>query len=247
MTMAANDSHGPAAALREERRSDCAAGAWLAVASLLSVALMAFHPTVRSRVIAEVLAELVAKGLRDRLVHGGLIALTAITAVAWWRLLERLDLRGTTARLAAAALLLGTLGYVGAALVNGFALPGLAARYLARPSEELAGAVDLLRLCGELNQALAKLGVIAWATALLLASSVIVRRGRLRGLGIAGMGAGAILAAAIGGGLLPLHLHGMAAVVLLQSAWNGTAAALLIRGYFSSRSATSSATSALAS
>ncbi|MBL8842090.1 MAG: hypothetical protein JNL90_11260 [Planctomycetes bacterium] len=216
----------------EERAADRAAGWLLGAASLLSVAFMAVHPVIHSRGIADALAELSAKALRDRVVHGSLAALTVVLAVGWWRLLERLSLRRVVVRVAAAALLLGALGYVGAALVNGFVLPGLADRYLGRPQEEMAGAVDLLRLCREMNQALAKLGVLAWAAALLLASQQMVASGRARGLGGAGLLVAAVMAVAIGSGLLPLHLWGMAAIVLLQASWNVAAAVALVRGRF---------------
>ncbi len=203
--------------------ADRAAGGLLCSASLLSVVLMMFHPMIRSHGIADVLAEIARKALRDRVVHGGLMALTLLLACGWWRLLERLELRRTTVKLAAIALVVGTLGYLGAALVNGFVLPGLADRYLGRPAEEMAGAVDLLRLCGEFNQALAKLGVVGFAAALLFASAAMVQGGRALTLGRAGLGLGALLAVAIVSGLLPLHVHGMLAVVLVQSIWNGTA------------------------
>jgi hypothetical protein len=210
---------------------DSVAGAVLAGASVLSVVFMARHPSVQSSAIADVVAEIVREAATDAWVHGGLIALMGLLVFGLFGLSQRLELRRPMVRLAAVAYAMGAVAYFDAAMVSGFVVPRLAARYSTKPAEDLDALRHLLGLTHDVNQALANAGVVATSAALVGWSIAMLRRpGGPRLLGGFGAVLGAVTTAAIFAGRLPLHVHGMGLVVLTQALWTTAAGVQLARG-----------------
>lgn len=217
---------GPNASPRER-----AAGWTLIGASILSVALMARHPSVGAHGIAQALAEIVAESGETKVVHGGLIALMLALLFGFLGVCERVGPRLVGVRLGAIAYSVGILAFLGAAALSGFVVPGLAARYASGTDDELQSARGLLALCHLGNQSLAAIGTLATSAAIGLVSLRWVRqRGALAAIGALGILVAAAAIAGILTGHLRLHVHGMGAVVLAQSAWSVAAGALLLRG-----------------
>jgi hypothetical protein len=220
-------------------RRDHATATTLIVASVLSVVLMAFHPSLHHGTTAEAIAEIAEKGRVNAIVHGGLIALAGLLLACFWSFAERLDLRHPAVRIGAVAYACGTATLAGAAVVNGFVVSGLGAHYAGRPAADLEALCHLMNLCGVANQTLARIGVVATSTAIVAWSLILAGRGGSpRGVGVFGVLAGGATAVAIVCGLLPLNVHGMGAVVLLQSIWSVAVGVVWMRGRLGPRSET---------
>lgn len=117
-----------------------------------------------------------------------------------------------------------------AASVSGFVAPSLMA--------EIASAADgdanlwrtLLDYNHRLNQAAARVLVVASSAAIVLWSAAIVRSGRLpRGVGVFGWVMAPAVTLALLSGHLQLGIHGFGLVVLAQSIWFVLVGALLFR------------------
>lgn len=204
------------------------AGALLVALAVTSVLTMTHHPTAHGHGAGEILASLAQVARLNALVHGGLIAL--MLAV----LLLLAEFAGRQVRhvgLARSGMLLYALGAGAltlAGLINGFAVPSLAAGVGAGHDAVAFGPV--LHFAWGLNQAAAGFGSIAFALAIALWSIDLVRRsGLARWVGAYGVGAGALVTVAVGSGALSLDVRGFGAVVAALALWQAGAGVLLWR------------------
>ena len=208
---------------------DRIAGTALAVCALLSDVAVAHHPTVMARTASEALPAIVRLGALDRTVHGSLIAICAVSLCGMTVFSLR---RGATRLTSLAGLIaygLGTLTIVGAAVLDGFAIPAIAERYVAAGAEGLQAASGLLAFCSIAIQVLTKIGFVLTAGAALAWSIGLVRdSGFARIAGFTGFAYGMASTGLIftGGALTPRTLLPL---VVLQTVWYCTFAALLMR------------------
>jgi hypothetical protein len=207
-------------------------GAIVVVASVASVLLMAHHPSVRSHDAAAVVAELAQKARADQVVHGALIALTGALVFGFLELGPALG-RRATARAALVAYAAGSAGMIGAALVSGFLVPALAARYEAASGPALDVLPHLLGLAALANRTLAGFGVAATSGAILLWSVALLRRpcDFHRATGFLGLASGGAPLAALLLGAQRLDVRGMTLVVVAQAAWSVAVGAQMFRGF----------------
>lgn len=189
---------------------DRAAGLALIGAATGTLLAMGHHPTGAHG------------GALAGIVHGTMIGLLALTTygLAHFARARGLDRPAVLAGLVAYAVAL--LGHVGAATVNGFVVPALAARG--------DGAVghDIFLFAWESNQALARLGVFATGAAFILWGADLIRDRRL--LGVAGLVAGAVPAAALAAGWIDMDVAGAFFVYALHAGWTGLLGLHLLRG-----------------
>lgn len=206
------------------RSGDRATGLILVIASVLSIAAMTHHPSTGASGTAERLAETAREATLAGWVHGLLIALMLL--IFWGLLRFAGGLHGgwssSRTQIGAVAYAVGVVCMIGAAAVSGFVVPGLAAHYAEQAPEVMEGAVPILRLCFEVNQALARIGAVAMSAAILLwswvlAASAAPRWGRA--LGAFGLLVGAFPVLGLLTGSLELDVHGMLAVIVAQAAW----------------------------
>lgn len=196
------------------KRSDLIAGLSLAVAAAAAVLAMAHHPTSTH-----------GGGIGDY-VHGAMIVLLTIVffGFAHFALRRGLDELLVLAGLVAYAL--GLVVNVGAGTINGFVVPALAARG--------SGAVshDVFVLCWEANQALAQLGVFATGAAFVLWSlDFLGRPGPVnRTVGVLGLAAGLVPAAALASGRLDMNVAGAFVIYATHAAWTILVGVQLMRG-----------------
>lgn len=189
-------------------------GIGLCLAAAATVLAMAHHPTG---------AHGMAGG--GDFVHGAMMFLLAFIAFGLFHMARRcgLDKPWVLAAVVAYAISLGV--HLGAATLNGFVAPALAARG--------PGAVghDAFLLVWEANQALARLGVYATGAAFLLWSCEFFRRRQIlhRVTAVIGILAGALPAIAIYGGWLAMNVHGAALIYAAHALWVALVGALLIR------------------
>ena len=182
---------------------DRIAGAALIAGAAGSVLAMAHHPTGAHG------------GPLGPIVHGAMILLLGAMAFGFLTFCLR---RGP----ARPAILAGLLAYgvslfahVGAATINGFVVPALAARG--------AGAVDhdIFLLAWESNQALARLGVAATGLAFIFWSVDFLRRPGVepRLIGALGLLAGAVPIALLAAGAIRMDVAGAFIVYAAHAAW----------------------------
>lgn len=204
-------------------------GGLLMGSALLSLFAAAHHPEVGAQDLPTALRIVAAQRRSIGIVHGLLIFLGLIELLGLYGVARIL---GVTRPLPAAGLLLVGTGFVamlGAGAINGFAVPALASDYHAITPADVSAAKMVLRLCWDLNQALASIGAVAWAAGLLAWSAELARRaGPARLVGLFGAAAALAVAGGVGFGPIRLDVGGFIAVTALLTAWCVAVALLML-------------------
>lgn len=200
--------------MSDHRNADRIAGAALIATAASIVLAMAHHPTD------------VHSGSLGQIVHGAMIVLIAVTAFGFAHFAIRRGLGRPAVLAGLVAYGLCLFGHVGAATINGFIVPAVAAR-----GHDAVGH-DILHFAWAANQALAGLGVYANAAAFLLWSWDFLRRPGVetRLIGIAGLAAGAVPAILLATGLIRMDLPGALTAYTAFAAWAALVGVHLLRG-----------------
>ena len=223
--MTANDAPNSAGTAGEAR----IAGIVLVATTLLSILMMAHHPSASTHDPASLAADVAGSATLSRIVHGVLIAIIGLEVYAFLVFAERITPGRSAARAGFVAFAIGAGAMMGAALISGFVMSTLATYYAS--AADPAPFVDFARLSMTGNQALAKLGVIAMSAAIVLwAVALLHDSKRARWLAIVGFVTGLAPAIALFAGAIRLDVHGMLLVVLAQAIWNLAVGTELIRG-----------------
>jgi hypothetical protein len=184
-----------------------AAGGVLAAVSILSVLVMAHHPTGADN------APLA------RSVHGAMMILVLMMATGYAQFAAKRDL----ARLPVMAGMVfygaGANGNLLAATINGFAVPALIER---------GATPDILAFAWELNQALAFEAVFAISAAFAFWGADLFRR-NAPVTGIAGIAAGLVPAALLASGAMDMHVAGAFVIYGIQAAFGAIVGVQMIR------------------
>ncbi len=139
----------------------------------------------------------------DRLVHGVLIALMAGLMIGLSVFSVRLGLGSVAVVSALVFFALSVVALTAAAIIDGFVVPDLAARYVGKSAGDARIGIDLLAAAGTSIQAAAKIGLSAIAAAIFLWSIALIRVQQLAARVIGGVGFVASVASAV-----PLSLGG---------------------------------------
>ncbi|HWT05092.1 MAG TPA: hypothetical protein VN224_05000, partial [Xanthomonadales bacterium] len=145
-----------------------AAGILIAACATLTVVAISHHPVVTAREPSEALAQMVRMGAADRIVHGVVIVFVGVLLFGFSIYSLRRGLHRQTVVAALVAYAAGIAAMVVAALVDGFLIPAIAARYAGAPPDAIRLAGQFLAICAMAIQILAKFGVIALTTAVVL-------------------------------------------------------------------------------
>jgi hypothetical protein len=206
-------------------------GAGFAIAGLVSIALLMNHPGSNARDFSAVLANEAAHRLQDAIVHGGFIftlALLMTCFVLLRGLLQDTPVRGTAAVVtfcAGCALLMASM------VVDGFAIPAIATRYLAAAPADLATPKGLFVLCGALIGALMPLGLAFQSIAILCVSSTLVGSpGTRRATGVLGLVAAIVILCLVGFAPAAMAPHVVMGGIALVTLWYLGLAVALWRG-----------------
>ncbi|MDH3523269.1 MAG: hypothetical protein OES32_06750 [Acidobacteriota bacterium] len=223
-----------------DSRASFWSGLTLVLAPLLSVFAMAHHPSTGGSGTAERLRQMSHEAGVSAVVHGALIALAIATLIGFFTVAGRLGWQSGRVRAGAVAYSIGVVCMVGAALVSGFVVSGMAQRYVDATPAEMEAALPAFHLAHAANQALAKTGAVAMSAGILFWSLVMLgRHGLLRGLGALGVPIALVPIAGLVAGYLRLDVHGMLLVVLGQSLWTLGVGVWLLRGGHDAKPATS--------
>lgn len=193
--------------MSETERGDRAGGIALIGAAGLSVLAMAHHPTS------------VHAGAMLGIVHAAMILFAGMLAFGFTHFARRCGLARPAVLAGLVAYAIGTFASIGAATVNGFAAPALAADGATHAAFDILWAV---------NQALAKLGVIAAGAAYVLWSIELWRRSKV--IALLGLLAGGVPALLLTGGWIGMRVNEALLIYAAQLAWAALVGWLLLRG-----------------
>jgi hypothetical protein len=207
------------------------AGIAIAVASLMTLVSIAHHPTTSKALKpTDAFPAIVALSGADRMVHtivlGTMLALLFGFAVYVLR-------RGLHRSAVVAGLIAFTFGIattIGAALIDGFLVPEIAARFVDATPELMNRAALVLQTCSLAIQVATKAGLVGMSLAIVLWSAdLILDQGFLRIAGVVGVLAGIVpVVLTLSGGYL--DPHSLMIVIAIQTLWYLTiATSLLLR------------------
>jgi hypothetical protein len=201
------------------------------LSAVVAVAAVAHHPSVHHAASnADLLAQMVRLSAVDEAVHAVVIVavcglLFGLTAFA-----DRRGLRDGAVLAGLVAYAIGVVFAIGAALIDGFLIPAIAARYATAPPARIDTALQLVTVSAMTIQIATKTWLLATSFAVVIWSWVLIRHGSLpRAIGALG-----ILATAALLGVLAftanINAHTLGLVVVLQTIWYVAIGALMIRG-----------------
>lgn len=229
-------------------------GIVLIAGSLLTIAFMIYHPTIRAKGLTELVDEFARQQWVNGLVHGSLIALMGLLVVGFSCLSSRMGWQHPLVRAAFISYGMGVIAMIAAALISGFIIPDFVEGYQARlthqmklsdhghavqslpadPSpaashEQLKSMLQIMGLARSGNQVCSRMGVLASSVAYLLWSLVLLRsKGVVKWVGILGTIAGLLLTASLLLGYLPMNVHGMLVFVGVQACWSVAAGWMML-------------------
>jgi 1-aminocyclopropane-1-carboxylate deaminase/D-cysteine desulfhydrase-like pyridoxal-dependent ACC family enzyme len=201
----------------------------LLACGVLAVFAMAHHPSVESHSPAEAIREIGRVGTLNLVVHAAMIAIVAALLFAFAVFSLRRGIANEAVLGALVAQAIGSAAMIVAAMISGFVIPDIAARYAHASADGMTFAVQVIAIGAGVNQAFARLGVIGMSLAIVLWSADLVRTpGFVRITGALGFVAGALAGGVLvlGGRLTPLTLG---IVVLGQAIWYCAVGVLLVR------------------
>ena len=202
-------------------------GIALIASALFGIVTMSLHPTAHDFAARESFHSMANLGIA---VHALAVASAPLSFLGALALTQRLQ---SADRLAVSALVaygFGLVAVIIAAAVSGFVAPNLMQEMMSSAPP----ASDVWRIALDynhhINQAFAKIFVVASSIAIVLWSSSIVRgRALAAGAGIYGALLGPATIVALASGHLRLDVHGMGAVVFAQALWFTIVGVLLYR------------------
>lgn len=188
---------------------DRAAGIALIGAAAASMLALAHHPTS------------LHAGPMIGIVHGAMILFVALMAFGFTHVARLRGLERPAVLAGLVAYGIGAFGTVGAALISGFVSPALA-------THAPDASHELFDLAWAMNQALAKLGVVAMGLAYMLWSLDLWRQSKP--VALFGLLAGGVPAVLLAGGWIGMHLHAAILIYGGQVLWATLIGWLLLRG-----------------
>ena len=188
-----------------------ATGVVMIIAAVLSVFVMAHHPTGATHA-----------GLAEG-VHGAMMTFTLLLVAGFIQFSLRRGVDRFVISAAMVAYCAGAIGNLLAALISGFVMTALVARDVG---------VDVKAFAWALNQAAAYGAVYAFSVAFALWGGDLTFRGRGfdRVVGIVGLIAGAVPVFALASGALKMNVSGAFIVYALQAAFSVSIGVWLFRG-----------------
>ena len=203
------------------------AGFVLATSTLMMLIAISHHPVASRRRGLEALEAIVGLGPTDRIVHG-LLVLIIFAMIFSFTVYTLSRVRLPLCVTAWVAFFAGNMSVIGAALVDGFFVPGFAESYLRSAPADAAPGLAILNAAAVGIQVLTRFGFLAISAAVLLWSiDLILDRGRARLIGLLGAIASvAVVATLFFGGTI--NVHSLLVLVGLQALWYLTIAYRMI-------------------
>jgi hypothetical protein len=184
-------------------------GGWSMIAgAVLGLVTMVFHPTDAEQ------------ALLNLTVHSIALLTFPVAFYGGWVLTRRLSAAGPLPELALAFYGASAVAGLVAAVASGLLAPDLIARASRLDGDSGAVATDVMRYNFAVNQAFAKMWIVASFAAIGLWSLHIVRtRMMRRTAGLLGCAIAVLVLLALFSGHITLDVHGFGAVVFVQAIW----------------------------
>jgi hypothetical protein len=196
-------------------------GAILIVTTALTFLALTHHPQIVTHDADKVLAEIDAKASIDRLVHGTIVFLLGIQALAFWGVFTRLGTHRILAQAGAITYFVGFLLFVQAALIDGFLIASIGSAYAFDATNNQAETRQILSVCGMAIRLSTAAGMVASSLSYSFWSTELLRSRRdLIALSSLGLVLGVGVSLAILTGIVSLNLSGALLLVGAQSIWN---------------------------
>jgi hypothetical protein len=215
---------------------DILGGSILILAAFAAVVAVLHHPVIRVHDQQEFLAQVPGSAVTDRFVHGALILCAVALLFAFSRFAQRQGLQRPSVLLGLIFYLFGTIAVIGAALIDGFFVPEIAASYLNGPPGTTDNPMELVRFCSIAIQLFTKSSMVAVSLAILVWSIGLFRDGGRPRIMAAAVGVIAMLVQlyilVFGGPVITAHT--IVFVVLAQMIWYLVVGWLLITDPFKS-------------
>jgi hypothetical protein len=208
-------------------RNETIYGSALIASVLGMIVVAALHPTGHQVVSSAESAE--SYGLLAAGVHALALASVGVTSFGLIGLSRRLGVGRADVAGAAVAWAMAVIGVICAASFSGFVAPAAAKAIFAAEEADRHVFHALFTYNGMLNQAFAKVHVVASSVATVLWSIAMLRTGFGRVLGIVGCVVSVGTVAALATGRLVMDVHGLAIVEWSQGVWLVWSGVLLIR------------------
>lgn len=206
------------------------AGIIIAVSSLMSVVLMAHHPTAAAHEVSAQVVEIAGESRLNGVVHGSLVVFLILNLFAFTLYSIGRGLHKLAVLMALCAYVISTFLMIFAALVNGVIYPGFLQEAM-HHDPSLLEYTPLLRIFSwNINQTLANTSVASSSCAMILWSLNLIRSSLPQKLvGLIGILIGLVAVILVLGGWQKLDLTGMTSVIFMQVVWYLGVAYLLLR------------------
>jgi hypothetical protein len=190
-------------------------GGWCMVGgALLGVLVMALHPTS-----LDIMHDPRVQTVLNTVVHSLALAGLPISLYGGFVLARRLAGESPVSELALAFYAAAVIATMAAAVASGFLAPGLVVGLGAADAATKTMDMALLGLVSNINQSFAKLFVVGASVAIIVWSTIMVRRRIFGAAGGVGLVVGLLPLAGVLLGHWRLDVHGFGAVVVLQTIW----------------------------
>jgi hypothetical protein len=202
-----------------------------ALCAMVTATLLATHPGGSAGSFTDVLRAEARNQLIDGVVHGGFIVTLSVLMVCFVLWSRLLGAARVSVVVGLVAFCVGCGGLIASMLLDGFASPAIAARFVeADGPDNLATARTLLIFCGILIRFLMPLGVLFQSVAMLSWSSTLLAgRWPQRAVGVFGSVCAVFLIIALLVAPAKLTAHLLMLAIGVQSMWYLGLAALLAR------------------
>lgn len=199
--------------------------------SIAAISLMGLHPKMSSGSPLETVQALVRNAIFNASIHGSLMAVYVLLAVAFLGLCHYLGRHRVTVQLGYAAYVLSLIAGISAAVSAGFVMTTIAGGYPNPTPDQVDRMLNGMRVAGAYNFTWGRIWMIAVSAAVLLWSVELVRREKAleRSIGAYGIALGAVTITGMIAGIIGLSVYAVLAMVAAQTLWSVLVGVLLIR------------------
>ena len=202
----------------------------IAGAAVISTVAVALDQGASGNNPAEILASIASIQQSKALVHAIAIASVCAMAYGYSVLARKLDLQRPAALAGLVLYLFGSLAMVGAAVLDGFVIPHVAADGATAAPERLAFAYNLAHYAGVALNDLARVAWVLQAAGTLAWSLLLLRVNPFaRKIGFVGFLSSALVIALVLASPVDMGLAPLLSILVAQLLWNLAAAVLLFR------------------
>lgn len=211
--------------------SDRTSAGILFVSSFLIIFAMLHHPHGQGETLEELKTHMHSQQVLNQWVHGGAIALLALSFAAFSCLFTRLGHDRILNRLAILSFALGTIAMTAAATISGFIAPSLISR-IHQPSEVETQTISwILAALRDGNRAFDEIGVASYSLGIgLFAICLLTKSNRNRVIGSLGLFLSITALAGLWTGHTGATIAGIQNFAYLYATWSIACGVALIRG-----------------